>query len=112
MEELARKLKENELSDSNDESCSRPSSDDEQDMMVDDDEEDYLANCQVKGLFCDKIFNNVKDLFRHEFESNNFNIIDVLKKFNMGMIDYIKMINFIRAEVGYIFSKQYQFSLN
>lgn len=105
MEQLALKLKENDLSDSNDDSCSRSSSDDDQDMAVDndDDDEDYLANCQVKGLFCDKVFANVKDLFKHEFESNSFNLVDVLKKYNMGMIDYIKMINFIRAEVEIFF---------
>ena len=64
------------------------------------DEDDYLSNSQVTGLFCDKTFKNVKDLFKHEFEMNKFNLVDILKKNNMGMIEYIKMINYIRKEVN------------
>ena len=65
----------------------------------DNDEEDYLINSQVVGLFCEKTFKNVQDLFKYEFEVNKFNLIEVLRKNNMGMIEYIKMINFIRQEV-------------
>ena len=67
------------------------------------DDDEYLSNSQVTGLFSDKTFKNVNDLFRHEFEINKFNLVDVLKRNNMGMIDYIKMINYIRTEVCFFF---------
>lgn len=53
---------------------------------------------QVKGLFSDKQFNNVIEMFKHEAESNLFNIIDIVNKYKLDMISYIKLINFIRRE--------------
>jgi hypothetical protein len=85
----------NDLS-SSENSCTESESDDEDD---ENDEEDYMINSQVAGLFCDKTFKNVRDLFKHEFEVNKFNLIEILSKNNMGMIEYIKMINYIRKEV-------------
>jgi len=88
----------NDLS-SSENSC-KDSDSESSDEDDDNDEEDYMINSQVTGLFCDKTFKNVQDLFKYEFEVNKFNLIDVLKKNNMGMIEYIKMINFIRLEVS------------
>lgn len=61
------------------------------------DEADYVTR-EVKGLFTDKVFSNVKELFRHEAQENQFNLIDVVTRYDLDMISYIKMINFIRSE--------------
>ena len=86
-----------------DNSCTESESDDDDDGEDDndDDEDDYLCNSQVVGLFCDRTFKNVKELFKHELDVNKFNLVEILKKNNMGMIEYIKMINFIRKEVEF-----------
>jgi len=57
---------------------------------------------KVKGLFCDEYFDNIQELFRHELKTNKFNLIDVVKRYNLEMIDYIKMINFIREKVFFL----------
>jgi hypothetical protein len=63
------------------------------------DEDDEYESVKVKGLFSDEFFNNIQDMFKHELKMNKFNLIDVVKRYNMEMIDYIKMINFIREKV-------------
>ena len=65
---------------------------------VDEDDSDIMKR-QVKGLFTEKIFENVKELFKFEADMNEFNLVDVLTTYNMDMIAYIKMINYIRMEV-------------
>jgi hypothetical protein len=67
--------------------------------LYDDAEEDEEEFENFKGLFSDKLFNNFIDLFKHEAEQNDFNIVNIVHKYDMTMIDYIKMINFIRKEV-------------
>lgn len=64
---------------------------------IDQDETDFVQR-QVKGLFTDKVFDNVKDLFTYEAQTNQFNLVEVLARYDMDMIAYIKMINFIRLE--------------
>lgn len=73
----------------------------ESDFSDDDfeDEEDEIENFPVKGLFSDKIYKSVVDMFRSEYKQNNFNLFQLINKYNMNQIDYIKMINFIRAQV-------------
>ena len=93
--DLVKPLNEVSLSQS---SCSESETSDDDDVN-DDDDDDYMSNSQVVGLFSDKTFKNVQDLFKHEFEVNKFNLVDILRKNNMGMIEYIKMINYIRKEV-------------
>ena len=86
-------------------SRSEDSSSEEDDYDEDDDEDDKdFINSQVSGLFCDKIFPNILDLFKYEAEHNGFHLTDVLKRYNMDMISYIKMINFIRLHVRLIAS--------
>ena len=80
---------------------SSSSSDDDDENCYQEDEDEEIV--QIKGLFTDKVFNSVKDLYKYEFESNNFNLIDVINRYQMSMIDYIKMINYIRAEVSIYF---------
>lgn len=89
----------NDLADhSNSESESSSELNDEQDydeLDNDDDDEE-----QVKALFSgEKNFKNVIELFQYEANEANFNLVEILNRFNMNMIDYIKMINFIRSEV-------------
>lgn len=73
---------------------------DESDFRDDDyDEEDDMENIPVKGLFNDKIYNNITDMFKSEFQEKNFDLIKIIQKYNMSQIDYIKMINFIRSKV-------------
>jgi hypothetical protein len=90
-----RSRSESESSGSSTQTGSSTSDDDE--YQEEDEDEEII---QVEGLFSDKVFNSVKDLFKYEFENNNFNLIDIINRYQMSMIDYIKMINFIRAEVG------------
>ena len=81
-------------------SCSGSETSDSADDYDDIDEDDSdIMKRQVKGLFTEKIFDNVKELFKFEAEMNDFNLIDVLTTYNMDMIAYIKMINYIRTEV-------------
>ena len=94
----------NGVSDSNSSSGSE-SSDEEENVLDckfdedgDEDENEYM-NRQVKGLFCEKTFAGVKELFEHEAEFSGFNLVDVVNRFRMDMISYIKMINYIRKEV-------------
>ncbi len=61
------------------------------------DEADYVTR-EVNGLFTDKVFNSVRELFVYEAQENQFNLIDVVTRYDMGMVSYIKMINFIRSE--------------
>lgn len=67
-----------------------------------DEEDEELEDMKVKGLFSDRIFKNVNEMFKHESEENNFNLINCVNRYNMNMIDYIKMINFIRSQVKHI----------
>lgn len=80
-------------------SSSRESSDSEEQRFDDDEDDEMYEMSQVKGLFSDKQFNNVIEMFKHEAESNLFNIIDIVNKYKLDMISYIKLINFIRREV-------------
>jgi hypothetical protein len=74
--------------------------DDDDDNFVED-YEDFGAedNIEIKSLFDDELFDNVASLFKHEFEKNGFNLVAIVKKFQMNMFSYIKMINFIRKTV-------------
>jgi hypothetical protein len=83
--------------DQDDHSTSSDSSEDDQEYPdVEEDQEDII---KIKGLFSAQLFDNVQDLFKHEFEHNKFNLVDVITRYKMSMMDYIKMINFIRVEV-------------
>jgi len=74
---------------------------DDEDLNGFDDEDDEKENyCEVKGLFTDKIFNSVVEMFKYEAEFNQFNLIDVINKYKLDMLSYIKMVNFIRQEVN------------
>ena len=85
--------------DISDSGSSDESSSEEADDCLDDDEDDRDEFCEVKSLFSDKVFTNVIDMFKFEAEYNKFNLIDVVNKYNLDMISYIKMINYIRLEV-------------
>ncbi|CAF0811547.1 unnamed protein product [Brachionus calyciflorus] len=63
-----------------------------------DEEEDDFENIPVKGLFSDKTYANVREMFKSEFEENKFNLVHLVNKLNMNQIDYIKMINYIRTQ--------------
>ena len=86
-------------------SSSSSSSSNSSDYREEDDEEDEVdANnppVKVHSLFGgdDKHFDSVKELFCYENSHNNFNLLDVLTRYDMDMIGYIKIINFIRSEV-------------
>lgn len=105
IEEERKKLSNLDLNDNCDDSCSDSETEtetDEDDDLEDDEDDEDEDQVEVKSLFgVEKTFKNVKDLFKYEAETNSFNITDVLKRYNMSMIDYIKMINFIRKEVSY-----------
>lgn len=76
--------------------------DDDADQDFDDDEEDDDSEPQeYRSLFGghDKTFANVNELFNYEAKSHGFDLIDVIDRYHMTMIDYIKMINFIRSKV-------------
>ena len=77
---------------------------DESDFRDDDfeeEEEDEMENIPVKGLFSEKIYNSVVDMFKSEYQENNFNLVQLINKYKLSQIDYIKMINFIRAQVRF-----------
>lgn len=72
----------------------------EDDYVDSNDEIDqYSANNEVKGLFSNKLFNNIKEMFEYEAIEGDFNLKNVVNKYNLSTIDYIKMINYIRSEV-------------
>lgn len=77
--------------------------DDDDNQDFDDDEEDDDSEPQeYRSLFGgdqDKTFTNVNELFNYEAKSHGFDLIDVIDRYHMTMIDYIKMINFIRSKV-------------
>ena len=75
-------------------------------------EEDDFVSRRVIGLFSDREFENVNELFNYEASVNHFNIIDILDKFNMDMISYIKMINYIRKEVFHLVNLNMIFRIN
>ncbi|XP_061526089.1 protein arginine N-methyltransferase 3 isoform X3 [Phycodurus eques] len=52
---------------------------------------------QVTCLFCDRLLNSVPDTFQHCTAEHQVNIIDLIKKHNLGDYSYIKLINFIRS---------------
>lgn len=79
-------------------------SEEDDNCLLDDeaDEEDNEYNRQsskVRGLFCDQEFENVVSLFSHEFKANKFNLVSLVKKYDLDMISYIKLINYIRSQV-------------
>jgi hypothetical protein len=82
------------------ESSSEEIEDDEELNGFDDEDDEKENYCEVKGLFTDKIFNSVGDMFKYEAEFNQFNLIDVINKYKLDMLSYIKMVNFIRQEVN------------
>ena len=78
-------------------------SDDEDLQNINDDdydEEDDFENVPVKGLFSDKTYPGVREMFKSELDENKFNLIQIINKYSMNQIDYIKMINYIRSQVG------------
>ncbi|XP_061620634.1 protein arginine N-methyltransferase 3 isoform X5 [Phyllopteryx taeniolatus] len=52
---------------------------------------------QVTCLFCDRLLNSVPDTLQHCTAEHQVNIIDLIKKHNLGDYSYIKLINFIRS---------------
>ena len=78
--------------------CELSDSDDEQGYEENDEEEDRQ---EYQSLFGQKVFSNIKDLFSFESQEFKFDLVDVIDRYNMTMMDYIKMINFIRSEVYY-----------
>jgi hypothetical protein len=56
---------------------------------------------KIKGLFDQHThFKSINELFVYESAKNGFNILKLIKKFRMDMLDYIKLINFIRSQVS------------
>ncbi len=88
-----------------DSSSSETSSSHSSDYRDENDEEDDETDAsnpatKIYSLFGgDKQFDNVQELFRYENDQHKFNLLDVLARYEMDMIGYIKMINFIRSEV-------------
>ncbi len=64
---------------------------------VDQDEADFVSR-RVTGLFTPRDFDNVKEMFKYECETHGFNLVNVLTRYNMDMLAYIRMINYIRKE--------------
>ena len=65
------------------------------------DEEETTEFQQIKSLFSENaFFKSAKDLFKHEAEVNDFNLINIVNSYSMNMFDYIKMVNFIRKEAS------------
>ena len=76
--------------------------DDEYDDIDDDEGEEVEANLKVLSLFDEnRFFDDLKSLYRYEMENNGFNLVEIIKKFQLDMLSYIKMINFIRKTVLY-----------
>jgi hypothetical protein len=84
------------------------SDDSDLDNDDEDDEDDLVEAQEVKALFADKVFTKVEELFKYEAKVNGFNLINVVNNYSMGMFDYIKMINFIRKEVGSVIFANFQ----
>ena len=72
-------------------------SDNEQDYEEEDEDEEDRQ--EYRSLFSSKIFTSINDLFNHEAKTSGFDLVDVIDRYQMTLIDYIKMINFIRSKV-------------
>lgn len=98
-----------------DSDASTENEEEEDDNCLLDDEADEEDNeysrqsAKVCGLFCDQEFENVVALFSHEFKVNKFNLVGLVKKYDLDMISYIKLINYIRSQKPSVdvFTKSY-----
>jgi hypothetical protein len=72
------------------------SSDDEEYEDVDD-----VANqSPITSLFDESLtFKTVNEVFVHEFNTHGFNILRLIRRYDMTQLSYIKLVNFIRAKV-------------
>lgn len=78
-------------------SCS--DDDDDDDNLHDEQDEQINVLEQVQGLFSAEVFPNVIDMFRAY--QTQFDLIDFLKTHHIqSQYDYIRLINYIRSEVG------------
>lgn len=69
---------------------------------IDDYDDDYEeideeAPILIKSLFDDSVFTDYKELFKYEKETHGFDLVKIVQKYNLDMIGYIKLINFIRS---------------
>ena len=94
--ELKQRVSQVNISSESENSSSDESSNNEDDE--EDDDEIYEMS-EVKGLFSNQMFKSVIEMFKHEADCNHFNLIEIVNKFKLDMISYIKLINFIRKEV-------------
>jgi hypothetical protein len=89
-------------------------SDDDDDNSNDEQEEEMNILEQVQGLFSTEIFPNVLDMFR--VYQPQFDLQEFLRKHQIvSQYDYIRLINYIRCEVIFlydIFTKRFFFSRN
>ena len=79
----------------------------EDDDYDNDDYDDYEEvgdeneKVKIQSLFDENmVFDSVQALFKYEFEKNHFNLLRIVKKYNMDMMAYIRMINYIRHNVN------------
>ena len=73
---------------------------DDEDENYEDADDEVVESVKILSLFDkDKWFDDIRSLYKYELEANNFNLVKVVRKFQMDMLSYIKMINFIRKTV-------------
>ncbi len=74
---------------------------DDDDQNYEDIDDDVVENVKILSLFEEnKWFDDIKSLYRYEMDTNGFNLVKIVKKFQLDMLSYIKMINFIRKTVN------------
>lgn len=77
--------------------------DDDEDDQDDDCDGEDLTKGPVKCLFCSNIMESAEDVFFHCQKLHNFNLFTICQHWQLDCIGYIKLINFIRSKVSYIF---------
>jgi hypothetical protein len=74
--------------------------DDDDDQNYEDIDDDIVENVKILSLFEEnKWFDDIKSLYRYEMETNGFNLVKIVRKFQLDMLSYIKMINYMRKTV-------------
>jgi hypothetical protein len=74
---------------------------DDDDQNYEDIDDEVVENVKILSLFEEnKWFDDIKSLYRYEMDTNGFNLVKIVKKFQLDMLSYIKMINFIRKTVN------------
>ncbi|ELU04923.1 hypothetical protein CAPTEDRAFT_219758 [Capitella teleta] len=62
-------------------------------------EEEAASACNVLCLFCTETFNDVEAAFSHCKDCHAFSIAKAISLFHLDCFTYIKLVNFIRAEM-------------